>query len=150
MAVPFNVRLKEALRLRKMSQAELSRASGYPSSRICNYVNGTFGVNDQTARTLADALKVDVDWLLGGNVTVEGLPIETTAEPNYANLPPTWREALEIVCMYMDLTEIEERQRFREACQYYRSLDSNDRAVIRGEMRQMLRDSKYRDDDDDD
>ena len=61
----FKNRLREALDLRAMTSAELSKRCGINKSAICRYLQGTIGPRPQAAEALAVALGVSPAWLLG-------------------------------------------------------------------------------------
>lgn len=61
----FVRRLKQALFLRDMKQADLARATGVSESKISCYVGGRYKPNGETLRKIASALDVPPEWLLG-------------------------------------------------------------------------------------
>ena len=61
-------RIKEALRLRDMTQADLCRVTGIPMSQYCN--GGLVPRQDRTY-LIANALNVSEAWLMGYNVSME-------------------------------------------------------------------------------
>ena len=64
-------RLKEALSLRKMTQAELADKSGINFSTISSYVSGRFEPKRTPLMKLATALRVSPTWLAGFDVPME-------------------------------------------------------------------------------
>lgn len=58
-------RLKEALALRNITQAELSRKSGVDKSAICKYMKGDIKPKSESLVAIANALGVTPVWLLG-------------------------------------------------------------------------------------
>lgn len=61
-------RIKKALSLRGMTQAELCRLSDIPKAPISAYVHDAYEPKEDRARAMARVLDVDVLWLLGYNV----------------------------------------------------------------------------------
>lgn len=64
-------RLKEALSLRKMTQAELADKSGINFSTISSYASGRFEPKRTPLMKLATALRVSPTWLAGFDVPME-------------------------------------------------------------------------------
>lgn len=81
--VEFSVRLVEALKLRNMRPAELSRISGISEGMISSYKHGTYKASQRNLEKLAKALNVSIPWLMGADV-----PVITTSIPNYPNIFP--------------------------------------------------------------
>lgn len=61
----FNDRLKEALRLRQMTQGDLCEMTGIPKSAMSQYVSGAFKPKSDRANIIAKALNVSEAWLMG-------------------------------------------------------------------------------------
>lgn len=61
-------RIKKALSLRGMTQAELCRLSGIPKAPISAYVHDAYEPKEDRARAMARVLDVDALWLLGYDV----------------------------------------------------------------------------------
>jgi transcriptional regulator with XRE-family HTH domain len=64
----FANRLKEALDIRCMKKAELSRQTGINQQRIGQYVRGGYEAKHPTLYVIAKALDVDPTWLMGFDV----------------------------------------------------------------------------------
>lgn len=78
----FANRLKEALALRDMTMAELSRRSGIPQHMISKYVRGIIEAKSTNLYKLAEALQVSEPWLMGLDVPKNpSRPIETQKVP---------------------------------------------------------------------
>ena len=60
-----NERLKEALELRNMTPAELSRRSNVDKGAICKYMQGKTKPKSEALIALSNALHVSPIWLLG-------------------------------------------------------------------------------------
>lgn len=65
-------RIKEALAMRNMTQADLCRATGIPTSAMSQYCNGTLTPRQKRTKVIADALLVSVGWLMGFDVPSSG------------------------------------------------------------------------------
>ena len=68
-------RIQQALELRGMRQSELSEKTGIAKSSISEYIAGKNDPKHSKLYKIADALHVNVGWLLGGEESME--PIET-------------------------------------------------------------------------
>lgn len=61
----FQNRLIEAMALRDMNAAELSRSSGVNEGAISQYKKGKYKANQHTIEKLAKCLNVSIPWLMG-------------------------------------------------------------------------------------
>ena len=64
----FKERLKEAMDTRKVSQADLARATGLSKGGISNYVLGRYEPKTEIIKKLASALNCSESWLQGYDV----------------------------------------------------------------------------------
>ncbi|WP_300611228.1 helix-turn-helix domain-containing protein [uncultured Oscillibacter sp.] len=64
-------RIKEALQLRDMTQADLCRTTGIPKSAMSQYCNGGLVPRQDRTYLIATALNVSEAWLMGYNVSME-------------------------------------------------------------------------------
>ena len=64
----FSERLDEALRIRKVSAAELSKKLGLNEGTISNYRAGRYSPKQDRIEQIANALDVSIAWLLGADV----------------------------------------------------------------------------------
>lgn len=64
----FRERLKEAMDLRKMTQADLARCTGLNKGGISNYVTGRYEPKEDIIKKLALALNCSEAWLRGYDV----------------------------------------------------------------------------------
>ena len=72
-------RLKEAMRIRNMKQADLARSTGLAKGGISNYVTGRYEPKSDIISKLAKALNCSEMWLWGYDVPMERdkkIPIE--------------------------------------------------------------------------
>lgn len=79
----FKDRLNEALNMRNMSAAELSRLSGVNEGAISQYRKGGYKANQQSLEKIAKALNVAIPWLMGADVKPDVIII-----PDYPNIFP--------------------------------------------------------------
>lgn len=61
----FSTRLNEALKIRKVSAAELSRRTGIDQAAISRYKKGEYAPKSKSVFDIARVLGVDPAWLLG-------------------------------------------------------------------------------------
>lgn len=77
----FKDRLAEAMSIRNISAAELSRISGVNEGAISQYRAGKYKASQRSLDKLARALNVSIPWLMGADVPMnEKFPSERTAE----------------------------------------------------------------------
>ena len=62
-------RLRKAMELRNMTQAELAKKTGIDKSSISNYLKGTYEPKQLSVYKLSKALNVDEMWLWGYDVS---------------------------------------------------------------------------------
>lgn len=72
----FRKRLEEAMSMRNMTAAELSRRSGVSEGMISSYRSGQFTPKSARIYVLAEALNVSPQWLMG----IDGPNYEEMAE----------------------------------------------------------------------
>ena len=70
-------RLKQAMEMKNMKQADLVRATGIDKGSISLYVSGKYSPKGDKLYKLATALGVSSAWLSGFNVSINDTPIET-------------------------------------------------------------------------
>lgn len=72
-------RIKAALTMRDMTQADLCRLTGIPKSAMSQYCNGTLVPRQNRTQSIAQALRVSEAWLMGFDVPIrpeeEKLPL---------------------------------------------------------------------------
>lgn len=73
----FSVRLKEAMRLRGITAAELSRLTGTPESVISQYKRGLYEPKQRRLQRFSEVLEVPIPWLMG---LVDG-PMRRDSDP---------------------------------------------------------------------
>lgn len=82
----FGNRLRQARKLRQLTQAELARACGLSQGAIGNYEANSRGSAKEIFR-IADVLKVDPAWLAMGTGSMERHPVPLLSE-NIATAHP--------------------------------------------------------------
>ena len=65
------VRLKKALSIRHMTQAELCKKPNIPKSALSEYIKGLYDPKQDRLLILSEALNVDPVWLMGFDVPME-------------------------------------------------------------------------------
>ena len=116
--VTISKRIKQALEIRNMKQADLVSATGIGKSSISTYLSGEYEPKQRNIYKIAHALNVSEAWLMGYDVPM-------TPQTKNENQSAVYPE---------DVQELAEQ---------IQQLDAEDRAVIRGEIRAMLRADKY-------
>lgn len=61
----FSARLKEALKIREINQADLAQKTGLQASAVSHFVSGTRKPSLENIKRLSMALQVSADFLLG-------------------------------------------------------------------------------------
>ena len=64
-------RIKEALKIRDMTQADLCKLTGIPKSAMSQYCNGGLVPRQNRTFLIASALRVNPAWLMGLDVEME-------------------------------------------------------------------------------
>lgn len=77
----FAERLTQALDLRGLSAADLSRATGVSEGTISCYKNGKYQAKQNRVYDFARALRVDPAWLMGYDVPMEQQRQSAPAKP---------------------------------------------------------------------
>lgn len=87
----FAERLTQALDLRGLSAADLSRATGVAEGTISCYKSGKYQAKQNRVYEFAKALRVDPAWLMGYDVPMEpqgqSAPAKPTIPPGFSPLP---------------------------------------------------------------
>ncbi len=90
------LRIKEALEIRDMTQADLCRATGIGKSAMSQYVNGRLVPRQDRTYLIARSLNVSEAWLMGFDVPMDRLTPASPEESErikeiseaYGNLTP--------------------------------------------------------------
>jgi len=61
----FSIRLREALKLRKISQVDLAEKTGLQASAVSHFISGGRKPSLENIRRISTALNVSADFLLG-------------------------------------------------------------------------------------
>lgn len=132
------------MQIRNMTQADLVKATGLSKPRISQYVNGTYEAKQQALYALAEALNVNISWLMGNDVPMEIDYEKLHQEVNACELIEKvyGKEAFELIRSYLELDQID-REKFMEAISMYSQLDVYDRGSIIERMKILLEQEKY-------
>lgn len=76
---PCSVRLKKALSIRNMRQADLCEKTKIPKSAISHYLSGSFVPKQDRAYIIAQALDVNPAWLMGFDAPMEIASIQKSS-----------------------------------------------------------------------
>ena len=85
-------RLKEAMRIRQLKQADLARITGLAKGGISNYVTGRYEPKSDVISKLAKALNCSEMWLWGYDVPMERQKNSPTEEPELSEGEKMWLE----------------------------------------------------------
>lgn len=75
-------RLNEALKLRKMTAAELAKLTGLNKSSVSRYLSGSSIPRSLAIGKMAQALHVSPAWVLGYNVPMEAEEVKPVMDVN--------------------------------------------------------------------
>jgi len=64
----FTVRLKRAMDMKQMKAVDLAKKTGIDRGSLSHYINGSYKPSSANTDKLAEALGVDVAWLMGYDV----------------------------------------------------------------------------------
>ncbi len=104
MSATFKDRLIEAMSIRNLTQSDLVRLTGLSKPRISQYVNGTYEAKQKALYILAEALDVNILWLMGNDV-----PMDATSKPAEPQ-PPIQLDDF-TYAMYQQSGELTEEQK---------------------------------------
>ena len=78
-------RLKQAMELQELRQADLAEKSGVNKGALSSYISGRYQPKQENIFRLAKALNVSEAWLMGADVPMES---PTSKLPLYSNIRP--------------------------------------------------------------
>ena len=90
----FSERLRELLRIKGLSQAELSRISNVNKSSISHYLKGDWKAKQDAVYAIAKATFVDEGWLMGYDVPMEKSDYSGQIPQGCDPLPKTYKVPL--------------------------------------------------------
>lgn len=64
----FTIRLKRAMEMKQMKAVDLANKTGIDRGSLSHYINGSYKPSSVNTDKLAEALGVDVAWLMGYDV----------------------------------------------------------------------------------
>lgn len=117
----FANRLREALDIRNMTAAELSKLTQINEGTISNYKQGKYKPKQDKLELISTVLNVSAGWLLGADVPMEADIIPADFKPAH----PAFKEPL------------------KTAVNLFQQLDTADQNRIIGRMETMLENDKY-------
>ena len=82
----FDNRLRTALNVRDMTQAELCRQTGISNATICNYASGRYAPKSDKLYMIAKALNVSEAWLMGLDTDMERTDMSPTFRSDEAEV----------------------------------------------------------------
>jgi transcriptional regulator with XRE-family HTH domain len=77
---PISARIKKALKIKGMRQAELCKLANVPKSSLSQYLSGDFEPKQDRIYLIAKALNVSEAWLMGFDVPMERQTKKTSPE----------------------------------------------------------------------
>lgn len=103
-------RLKQAIKMRGMKQAELADKTGIDKGQISSYLSGKYKPKQENLSLLAAALDVSEYWLMGFDMPMEREGSGEAVEQRhrfeaYAKQMYEMREPEKVLKMYKQLTE---------------------------------------------
>lgn len=104
-------RLRDALRIRNMKQADLIACTGINKGALSSYLAGRYEPKQKNLHALALALNVNEAWLMGLDVPMS--PAANMPSPSTAATPALSPDREELLANYDNLNE-EGRQKVRE------------------------------------
>jgi transcriptional regulator with XRE-family HTH domain len=81
---PCSVRIRKALSIRNMRQADLCEKAGISKSTLSEYLSGRYVPKQDKIFLISQVLNVDPVWLMGYDV-----PMEKQAQPDIKKVPHT-------------------------------------------------------------
>lgn len=64
----FNERLKELMKVKKLKQVDICKATGISKSMLSQYINKGFDAKVSNVKKIAEAYKINPLWLMGFDV----------------------------------------------------------------------------------
>lgn len=87
---PCSVRIRKALSIRNMTQADLCAKANISKSTLSEYLKGKYEPKQDKTFLISQALNVDPVWLMGYDV-----PMEKKEQPAIKQIPPTEQQLSE-------------------------------------------------------
>lgn len=86
----FAKRLETAMKQAQMTSAQLAKATGIGRSSISQWLSSKYVAKHDKVVTLATALKVEPEWLLGATTAEVGAPVVATSNTVDPQLIEIW------------------------------------------------------------
>lgn len=93
----FKERLIEAMDLRNMNAAELSRVSGVNEGAISQYKKGKYKANQHTIEKIARSLNVSIPWLMGVSDVFGSYESNLSPLPQLDNILPIKKKSFPVL-----------------------------------------------------
>jgi len=90
----FQNRLRQAMKEKNISQAELARRTNIGRNSISDYLNGKYEAKQDKVYLLANALGVDEGWLIGFDTSKEKVIADQPSNPPKNNETSEFAEVL--------------------------------------------------------
>ena len=127
-------RIKKALSLRGMTQAELCRLTKTPKSSLSEYIKGVCEPKEDRARAMARVLDVDPLWLAGYDVAMDGTK-NTPAERDLDEGEKMWLDLYERLDPYV-------RVQFAQMIDTFDKLPEGERQMLLAMIAAAIKDQK--------
>lgn len=127
------------MELRRITQTELHEKTGIGKSSISTYLKGEYKAKQDKVDIIAEVLHVDPTWLMGYDVPMNK-PYQQVP-PSTSIIQTDTASSSRIIQRYAQI--LKETPEVEEVVESYVSLDTEDRAEIRGELKGMLKADKY-------
>ena len=107
----IKVRMKQALQMRNMKQAELAEKTGIDKGQISSYISGRYKPKQENLSLMAVALDVSDYWLMGLDVPMEreetgaAASVQKQRFEAYAKQVYEMREPEKVLKLYGELSE---------------------------------------------
>ena len=107
----IKVRMKQALQMRNMKQAELAEKTGIDKGQISSYISGRYKPKQENLSLMAVALDVSDYWLMGLDVPMEreetgaAASVQKQRFEAYAKGLCEMRESEKVLKLYGELSE---------------------------------------------
>lgn len=118
-------RIKDSMKTKNITQAELSKITGIRASSISDYLTGKYQPKQDKISLIAEALSVNPGWLMGYEDTQFTTNVANDLHDSHLPDPVYSKDEQELINMY-------------------RKLDIVDKAEIRGEIKGLLKADKYK------
>lgn len=149
MSAVFRDRLIEAMRIRGISQTELSERSGVSKASISQYVNNVYDAKPKPLMKLAQALNVSASWLSGHTDCMEEDHQKLCDEVDLCEVLSKFfgkdvygHEVINAIGEFLDFSA-DVRRDGLDLMKMCAQLDDRDRGEVCGTAKTLLKSEKY-------